>query len=250
MKSLLDLPRRGEMSLGVYISDCGVTVAEIACMAGFDYMRIDDEHTLNDGSTLQNLIRVATAHDVPTLVRISCPDDVTKLLDFGASGIMFPGVETVEQAETAVRLCKYAPLGERGVYRAGRMLDFGLAPYEEYFKNANDRVSVCVQIESGQGLERLDEILSVPGVDLVTIGPWDMAQSLGYMGKPDHPEVKAAQELVIQKAKEHGVFCLFGAGGPEQVASLKEKGVYLATICTDVPFVARSMKAHVGKCRV
>jgi 4-hydroxy-2-oxoheptanedioate aldolase len=249
MKSLLDVPRKGRQSLGFYASDAGVAVAEIAASVGFDYIRIDNEHTLNDPSILTDLIRVANAADIPTLVRVAGMDEITKILDCGATGIMLPGVETVEQAKAGVNACKYAPLGERGMARASRALGYGLADADAYFATANEKISFCAQIESGLGVENIDKIAALEGVDIVTVGPWDLAQSLGVTGKPDHPDVIAAQDRVIEATLRHKKIVLLSANTPEAAAKLKSKGVLMATICTDAPFIARAMKAHIDKFR-
>jgi 2-keto-3-deoxy-L-rhamnonate aldolase RhmA len=247
MKSLLDVPRKGQQALGVYVSDAGVVVAEIAASIGFDYMRIDNEHTLNNPSTLIDLIRVAGAFDVPTLVRVASTEEVTKILDCGATGIMIPGVETVEQAMEGINLCKYAPLGERGMARASRAMGYGLADAGEYFATANEKIAFCVQIESKKGVDNIDAIAALEGVDIVTVGPWDLSQSLGVTGKTDHPDVVAAQDHVIQTVLKHKKVMLLSAQTPEAAAKLKDKGVLMATVCIDVPFIARSMKAHLDK---
>ena len=249
MKSLLDVPQKGQQALGVYVGDAGVVVAEIAASVGFDYMRIDNEHTLNNPSTLTELIRVANAADVPTLVRVAGTEEITKILDCGATGIMIPGLETVEQAQEGVNLCKYAPLGERGMARASRALGYGLMDADEYFATANKKIAFCAQIESKKGVENIDAIAALEGVDIVTTGPWDLAQSLGVTGKVDHPDVLAAQDHVIKMTLKHKKIVMLNASTPEAAAKVKEKGVLMATICVDAPFIARAMKAHIGKFR-
>ena len=249
MKSLLDLPRAGKMSLGVYISDLGVVAAEISTLCGFDYMRVDNEHTLHNPQDLVNIIRVANAADIPTLVRVTGLEEITKLLDIGATGIMMPDIETAEQAMAGVKACKYAPMGERGMARAARALGYGLADADKYFAGANDQIAFCVQIESRKGVENIEEIVKLEGVDIVTTGPWDLAQNLGVTGQVNHPAVLEATDYVVKKTLEAGKIMLLGAQSPEGVQKLREQGVFMATICTDVPFLARAMKTHVARFR-
>lgn len=247
MKGLLDLPRKREMSLGVYIGDTDAAVAEMACLAGFDYMRIDYEHSLGNPDKLATLIRVCNAYDVPSLVRISAWDQITKLLDFGASGIMVPDIETVEQTREAVDRCKYAPVGKRGMATAARALRYGYTPYKEYLENANDNIALCVQIESVKGVENIEEIVAVEGVDMVTVGRWDLSQSMGISGQTNHPDIIAAEEHVVDVALKHGKYPLLTSNSPEHLQSLKEKGIYCATICFDVQFITKSFNDHLAR---
>ncbi|MCL1804518.1 MAG: aldolase/citrate lyase family protein [Clostridiales bacterium] len=235
--NLLTLPLQKKTSLGVYIGDTGEAVAEMAAYAGFDYMRIDLEHTFADAAKLQNLIRIAEAADIPTLVRVARMDDVTAILDFGASGVLVPDISTAAQAREAVRRTKFAPIGERGMTNIGRVVRYSRTPLSEYFPRANEETALCVQIESQEGLDNLDEILAVPGVDIVTTGRQDLSQSLGVPGQSAHPLVDAAEETVIRKAVERGLQVMITAGTPERMRELNAKGVYLNTICFDVQFI-------------
>ena len=241
--NLLTLPLQKKAALGVYIGDTGEAMAEMAAYAGFDYMRIDLEHTLNDNSKLQNLIRIASAANIPTLVRISSIDDITKILDFGASGVLVPDISTAEQAKEAVRRAKFAPIGERGMTNIGRCVQYSKYPLGEYVKRANDEVALCVQIESREGIENLDEILSVPGIDIVTTGRQDMSQSFGVPGQSTHPLIDEAEETVIKKAAEKGLQIMISAGTPERMKELNASGVYLNTICFDVQFITQQFAA-------
>jgi len=242
-KHLLTLPLLKTASLGVYIGETGEAMAEMAVYAGFDYMRIDLEHSLQDAARLQNLIRIADAAEVPTLVRVSNLDDVTKILDFGASGVLIPDIATEDQAREAVRLSKYSPLGERGLTNIGRNTRYGRIPVTDYVRQANDEVALCLQIESAEGVKNLDKILSVPGVDIITTGRQDMSQSYGVPGYSNDPDVVEAEEIVIRKAVEKGLQVMITADSPEKSRELSAKGVYLHTICFDVQFITRQFTA-------
>ena len=237
--NLLTLPLQKKASLGVYIGDTGEVMAEMAAYAGFDYMRLDLEHALNDPSKIQNLIRIAEAANIPTLVRIVDLDDITRILDFGASGVVVPDIATEAQAREAVRRTKFAPLGERGVTNIGRNVQYSKIPITDYIQRANREVALCVQIESREGVENLDAILAVPGIDIVTTGRQDLSQSYGVPGVSTHPLVDEAEDTVIRKAVERGLQVMISAGSPEKMRELVGKGVYLNTICFDVQFITQ-----------
>ena len=233
------LVKRGTPAYGVYVGDTGVGVADIAAVSGFDFMRIDFEHTLSDLSELRAMMRVADAHGLPSIVRVSSLDDITKILDYGAGGVLVPDIETAEQAREAVRLSKYYPLGERGMTNIARCVDYGLLPLPEYHAKANKEVCVAVQIESVKALENIDEILSVEGIDIVATGPQDLSQSMGIPGQTGDKAVVEAQDMVIRKAVERGLYPLITAGTPEKGKQLWEKGVVLQTICFDTAFISK-----------
>ena len=132
---------------------------------------------------------------------------------------------------------------------ASRVLRYSLADVDEYFANANDCTAFCAQIESREGVDNIEEIANIEGVDIITTGSWDLAQNIGVSGKPDHPAVLEATEYVIKKTLEAGKVMLLGAVTPEAAAKLKQKEVLMATICTDVPFLARAMRSFVAEFR-
>ena len=247
--NLLTLPLQKKAALGVYIGDTGEAMAEMAAYAGFDYMRIDLEHSLANASKLQNLIRIAEAADIPTLVRVGSLDDVTKILDFGASGVLVPDIATAAQAREAVRRSKFAPLGERGMTNIGRNVRYSLTPLTEYVGRANAETALCLQIESREGVENLEEILSVPGVDIVTTGRQDMSQSYGVPGQSGHPLIDEAEAAVIRKAAEKGLQIMISADSLERMRELNEMGSYLNTICFDAQFITRQLAGLVKEFR-
>ena len=114
METLLEKARKKEYAFGLYLSDANPMMTEIAVHAGFDYLRMDTEHSMMDASVLKNMIQTADAFGVPSLVRIANLSQITQLLDFGVAGILVPDVETREQAQTLVDLAKFAPIGKRG----------------------------------------------------------------------------------------------------------------------------------------
>ncbi|GHT02241.1 hypothetical protein AGMMS50276_32030 [Synergistales bacterium] len=203
---LLKKVRNGEDSVRIYLSDTNAMSVELAAYAGFDYVRIDTEHTLVSTADLKSMLQTADAVGVPALVRIANVGQITQLLDYGASGVLVPDVETKEYARELANLCKYEPLGIRGMSTTCRAVQYGNMPIDQYMKTANERVCLGIQIESQRGLDNIDDILSVKGVDLVAVGRQDLSQSLGYAGQTSHPAVVEAENMVIKKHWRRGKF--------------------------------------------
>lgn len=246
-KTLRDLLRSGDVCFGAYIGDTGETVCEIAAYAGFDYLRIDCEHTLMGAGQLKEMLRIADAADIPTLVRTSTYEEMTRCLDFGATGILVPDVSTAEQAREAVRHCKYTPLGERGMTNISRCVKYGGDPFLDYVQGANENICLAVQIESQEGVENIEEIIGVEGVDLVTLGKQDLSQSLGLPGQSSHPAVNAAEEKVVEACLKGGMPLLMTAGTPAQFKSLYERGIRCMTICFDGPFLTKAFRNQLAQ---
>lgn len=242
MSKLFTPNTQGAPLKGVYIGDMGTTFLEIALELGFDYVRLDNEHTFASPHELREMIRLCDAYGVPTLVRTPSLEDVTRLLDFGATGILYPDIRTAEQAKKLVELCKYAPVGARGISRANRCTRYGLIAGKDYYDYAAQNICVAVQIESVEGMENLDEILSVPGMDLVTAGPEDMAQSMGVWGQTKHPDILAAQDRLVEAAHRHGKLAMLSATTPERYRYLTEKQTDLLTVAFDADIVATALR--------
>jgi 4-hydroxy-2-oxoheptanedioate aldolase len=250
MKNTFDsLCRRDTPAPGFFMSGSDLSVAEMAGYAGFDYMRVDNEHTLMDPSRLQNIIRICDSFNIPTLVRVPDYDDFTRILDFGATGILVPGISGVEQAKECVQLCKYAPIGQRGIGISSRHTRYGLENFQEFMKTSCKSTSLCMQIESEQGVRDIEQILSIEGIDLVAAGENDLAQSMGYAGQPAHPEVTKAKHKVLEAALKHGLHPVVSATSPKACREYRAMGIKLLTICFDLPFISKSLRDHIAQFR-
>lgn len=237
----------GQVSLGLYVATTDPAIVEMAAYAGFDFIRIDCEHMLFDKSVVADMIRTANNIDLPVFVRVSSLDDITGLLDFGASGLIVPGVSSKEDALRAVGLTKYAPLGERGMSTCGRCLKYGHIAQKDYLSEANEQVSLIVQLETKEALANIDDILSVAGIDMVATGKSDLAQSLGVIGQPNHPQVVEAENIVVTKALEYGKIPTLMGDTPEKVAELIKRGVLCVTVGYDTKLILKALKDYMGK---
>jgi len=247
--SLKERIKKGDIVFGLYVNLIDPAIAEIAYYAGFDFIRIDCEHMLYDYSSVANIIRTASNIGLPAFVRVSDTSDITRLLDFGASGIIIPHVSNREKAVEAVNLSKFAPLGERGMFSASRARRYGTEELTGFMDRANKEISVVIQIEDREALENIDEILSVEGIDMLATGKGDLSQSLGVSGQPNHKKVLEAEERVIQKAIEYGKMPTIIARTPERAAELIEKGVFCISVGPDTSLLLKGLEGYLSNMR-
>ncbi|MCD8125674.1 MAG: aldolase/citrate lyase family protein [Lachnospiraceae bacterium] len=248
-KNIRERAKQGMTSFGINLALGDPITVEMAARAGYDFVRIDCEHVLFDATTLMNMIRTARLLELPVQVRVSGLYQAGALLDMGVSGLMVPHIGNREAALTAVNAVKYAPLGQRGMTGASRALNFGQYKMSEYSTWANDEVSLIIQIEDRDGLEHMDEILSVEGVDMVATGRNDLSQALGVPGQNTHPEVLAAEDQVIRKAIEYGKIPTLLVRDRKRLGELWEKGVRCFTIARDETLLAGAMKSTLAEMR-
>ena len=202
------LMREEKLALGKYVSLADPQVVEIIGIAGFDAAFIDMEHTCFDLRTVEEMIRASDLAGVTSMVRV--PDNDAKLilriLDMGAEGIIVPHVDGLEGAKRAVDAVRYPPMGERGGAGGTRAARFGAVPWNEHVQQSNDEIVLSVMTEDDKGINDVEAIAALDGVDLVSIGPTDLSQALGVTD-PTDPRLRdkvneiAAQVKAIGKAK-------------------------------------------------
>lgn len=247
--AFLNKMSEGKELLGIYLSLFDPTTVELAAQSGYDFARVDLEHTLMGMSELREMIRTATLVQLPVFIRVSSLESITAMLDMGADGIMVPGVNSVEMAQKAVALTKYAPLGCRGMAGSQRNTGFGEQKMKEYTVQANREVMLCIQIESREGLEQIDRILALEGIDMVSTGRLDLSQSLGLAGQNDHPEVLAAEDTIVRKAVQYGKLPILLVNTPERKDMLAEKGVRGFMTARDSLLLRNAMRNNVAMFR-
>jgi 2-dehydro-3-deoxyglucarate aldolase/4-hydroxy-2-oxoheptanedioate aldolase len=232
----------GDVLIGTLITIPAPEVAEIMAEAGFDWLFVDTEHGAFNAQGAQSILQ-AVDHRCPCVVRIPSNEEVwiKKALDIGAAGIIAPGVNSAEEAEHIVRLCKYPPRGSRGV-GIGRAHGYGLR-FKDYVARANDEIAVILQAENTRAVDNIAEIVRVPDVDAVLIGPYDLSASMGKMGIINDAEVQAAITTVTASCKQAGVPLGIFADSAESAAPFIQKGYTLIAISTDGLHMAQSATA-------
>jgi 2-keto-3-deoxy-L-rhamnonate aldolase RhmA len=170
---------------------------------GFDGVWVETEHGAIDFREIQNITRSCDLWGMTSLIRVNRVDYglIYRSLDQGAQGVIVPHVDTAEQAREVVRAARYAPIGERGMYESRQA--YGLDS-TEYFQTANRETLVVVMIEDIRAIENLPEILAVDHIDVFFVAPSDLAQSMGYLGGIDHPEVTSTIDGALQKIVASG----------------------------------------------
>lgn len=185
--------------VGAWLSIGHPTVAEVTAAQGFDFVLIDTEHTPIGLETLVNMSRGVEAIDgnTETLVRVPSNDPVRikRVLDIGVSGIMVPMVESVAEAKKIVDAVRYPPSGMRGV-ASGRASEYG-DNFQDYVESANGSITIIVQIENQLGIENVDEIATIEGIDGLFVGPADLSANLGIFAKWENEQLSNAIKTVI-----------------------------------------------------
>lgn len=196
--------RAGQHQLGLWVSLAHPYSAEVVAGAGFDWLVFDTEHSPNDVQTVLGQLQAAAPYPVSTMVRPSWNDPVQqkRYLDIGAQTLLLPYVQNAQEAEQAVAGMRYPPGGMRGVGGTMRASAFGRNA--DYVRECQDELCLLVQVETQEGLDNLEAIASVDGVDGVFIGPADLSASMGYPGELAHPEVKSAIEDAIRRVRACG----------------------------------------------
>ncbi len=222
----------GETVVGCFVRYSNATLAEFIALGGWDFLVLDAEHGTLAPRDVEDLSRACELHGVTPIVRVTTnePSTILRFLDAGAHGMHVPWVDSGEAAEAAVHSAKYQPRGARGL-AATRSAGFGMqAPIGDYVRQSNEETLVVVQVETAEGVANVEHIVEVDGVDVVFIGPTDLAHSLGHVGNPSHPEVQTAMNriahVVNASDKALGIF----VGSPADALDWRERGArYLTT---------------------
>jgi 2-keto-3-deoxy-L-rhamnonate aldolase RhmA len=243
----------GDAALGMPIRLArSADIVRIARATGHDFIFIDVQHAIFNLETIANLCNVALALGVAPLVRVRSVDDpdVSMLLDNGATGIVFPDVNTAEDARKAVDRCRFPPVGRRSVGASFPQYDCKGVPLTQCVPELDAQTLVVVMIETAEGLANAETIAKVEGVDVLHVGSNDLLANLGKPGQFDDPEIIAAQDHVIRVARANGKWA--GCGGnrdvARQVAAVKRGATFLTTQ-SDIALLTYAASAWAGGVR-
>jgi 2-keto-3-deoxy-L-rhamnonate aldolase RhmA len=234
----------------------GITMVEIIGHAGFDAVFIDMEHTAYDLRDIQVMILAAERVGITPIVRTPGFDPalILRLLDGGAQGIQVPHIGGAAEARAAVQAVRYPPLGDRGMIGSSRAADYGKLPTLRHMEESNREISLTVMIEDLKALQEIEAIASTDGVDIVAIGPSDMARALGTSGRPEDPRMAETVQRVAEIIRKSGnarlAFPVNHPAFPLSLAQLRELGVGYSN-CPPAPetLLLRSMTQQVADLR-
>jgi 4-hydroxy-2-oxoheptanedioate aldolase len=240
--------KEGKPQIGIWSSLSSHIVAEVLAHAGFDWVLLDTEHSPNELPMVQAQLQAMTGGSATPIVRPAWNDMVLikRYLDIGAQTLLLPYVQTVEEAQNAVRYTRYPPQGVRGVAGATRAAGYGRI--KDYMQRAHEELCVLVQAETRLALRNLEAIAAVEGVDGVFIGPNDLAADLGHLGNWQHPEVWKAMEEAAKRIRKAGKAPGILVGEADGKRCL-DAGFLFIAVGADVGMLARGADALAAKFR-
>lgn len=241
--------RAGEATIGGWLSLANTHTAEVMANAGFDWLCVDLQHGLIDYGDLRHMLPAISTTDTTPIVRVSWnrPSEIMKALDAGAMGVIVPLVNNRAEAAAAISACKYPPDGTRsfGPIRAAMYGGRG------YAAEANGEIACIVMIETKEGIEKVEEIVTTPGLGGVYIGPSDLGLSLGLppLGDSDNPTHLATVKTILDTCKRHKVPAGIHTGGLEWTKRRLEAGFDFVTLGTDAGFLSRMVATELAAAR-
>ena len=244
--------KEGQVCFGTMLRILKSPQAVALCASeGLDYIVLDTEHNDYDYETLANLSLVAKYEGMALFVRV--PDklyhQMAQTLDIGAEGLVLPQVRTQDETLHIIQSTKYAPMGKRGVSVSTTATLFRDYKIEEYTEWANRELMTIVQIESEEGINNAEKIISTPGVDAIMIGPADLSHDMGISGQIHHPRMEEALREVIKQCDKYGVAPGIHLNNMEQVDKWVHKGMRFISYSYDSKFFKDALKESLHKLR-
>jgi 4-hydroxy-2-oxoheptanedioate aldolase len=241
----------GASVFGTFLKIPASVPAELAGYAGFDFCIIDLEHSPFSFERAEDIVRAAQGAGVAPIIRVydGQPSTLVRALDTGCDGILVPNLKSRAEAEMVVRGARFHPLGERGMDPHARSARYRTIPKEVYFAEANDRTVLGVQIEGVAGVQNLDDIANVQGIDLIFIGPYDLSQSLGVPGQLNAPAVVEAVQDIVTGVRARGKAVGIYADNVEEARRWRDLGIQFVAISVDVYVYLKACQAIVDALR-
>lgn len=238
--------RAGQERMGMFLSEIAApNLLRLMKASGVDYVIVDCEHGYFDYSQVAALAAVGSGIGFPVIVRVAAltREPVQKYLDAGVDGLLVPMLETREQAEALVMYGKYAPEGKRGISTMRPHSNYNPGKLTEYTAAANERIILLAQIETKRGVENIEEIVRVPGIDGVLVGPNDLACDLGKMGDFSTPEIKDCIDRVIRAAAGAGIPSGIITSKVGLIKECRQKGMTLFSCDSELGLLKKGITA-------
>lgn len=227
--------RSGQVSSCFKINLSDAKSCEIAAIAGFDCVWVDQEHIGQDWSIIAADIWATKAHDTDILVRVSRGgySDYVRPLELDASGIMVPHIMNLEDAKRVIQMTRFHPVGRRPIDGGNADGSYDALDFNEYLKQANEQRFVVLQIEDPEPLDDLEAIAKLDGFDMLFFGPGDFSQGIGAPGEWTHPLLIETRKRVAQVANQYGKFA-GTVGSPANLDELIAMGYHFVSTGADV----------------
>ncbi|MEO8765987.1 MAG: aldolase/citrate lyase family protein [Ginsengibacter sp.] len=227
--------RAGHTVNCIKINLANAQVSELAALAGFDCVWVDQEHCSQDWSLLNAQVWSTKAHDTDILVRVprGSYSDLVKPLEIDATGIMVPHIMNLEDAKNVVKMTRFHPLGLRAIDGGNADAGYTNVDFMEYLAQANKERFVVLQIEDHEALHELDAIAALDGFDMLFFGPGDFGQSIGAPGEWNHPKLLEARKMVAEIAVKHGKIAAT-TGSIDKLDEFTEMGYKFISVGADV----------------
>lgn len=234
MNRLKSALAEGRLQVGLWQSLASPYTAEICAGAGYDWLLFDGEHAPNTIQTLLAQLQAVSAYPIEAVARPPAGDPVLikQYLDIGFRSLLIPMVGSADQARMLVSATRYPPAGIRGVAGLTRASGFGAKP--NYLEKAHEDICLILQIESRAGLDAIEDIAAVEGVDALFIGPADLAGALSHLGDAGHASVQAAIADALSRVKKAGKPTGIFATSAENAKQNAAAGAILISIGTDI----------------
>ncbi|MFC1559512.1 HpcH/HpaI aldolase/citrate lyase family protein [Candidatus Margulisiibacteriota bacterium] len=241
----------GKAVIGTWAAIPSPVTADVIAISGMDFVVIDSEHGPISFETAQNMIMAVESREVSPCVRVSglVEGDILKALDIGAHCIHIPNIMTRNDAEQAVQMSKYPPIGKRGFSPFTRAGNYSLESAKVLTKKANENTLVAIHIEGKEAIDNIDEILKIKGIDIVFIGIFDLSKSLGIAGDVENPKVVAMLKEIAKKASKAGKYPGSIVNNNEQLKKFLGYGIKYITYSVDCDVFSGTYKKIVSNFR-
>jgi 4-hydroxy-2-oxoheptanedioate aldolase len=248
MPQLGNLKKRlqaGETVVGPFVIIPSAPLVDTLGYAGMDFCIIDTEHGPISMETATDLVIAAQGSGVAPIIRVGDNDErlILRVLDIGAEGVQVPQINTIDDAKRVIHSAKYSPLGQRGMSVFTRAGDYYVNAGAGHTDRQNAETTVVVHIEGKRGLDNLDEIMTVEGIDVLFLGPYDISQSLGVPGDVRNPKVEKALKEAAGKARAKGRAVGSYAKDVEMGKWLIDMGVQYLSINVDATIYMQACEA-------
>jgi 4-hydroxy-2-oxoheptanedioate aldolase len=250
IKNLRKNLQQGKIVVGSEVNEVrSPAIAEVYAAAGLDFIVVDMEHTSFTISEASQIYRMARNCGIAPLVRIPAIEYevICRNLDQGARGIVVPRITSAEEIHQVIEIMKYPPKGKRGLYPGGTAVGYCPTTPADFIRDQNDTTLLIVQIENQQAVQNLDSILSIPGIDVILIGPADLSLSIGHPCEFLRENVLSLMRKVIQRCRDYKIPSGVAYADPGLAKSWISEGVQFFWVNSDMNMLLTGAKAVVAK---